>query len=62
MDAIETLSALFTSGDAITENLAATYERDGIAHGRRVLTADEFAAVSAHANTLPSTPANNVWD
>ena len=54
--------AAYASGAAITEGLAALYARDGIGADLRVLTADEFAAVSAYANTLPSTPANNVWD
>lgn len=52
----------YSAGAAITAEHAALLERDGIAHGRRVLTASEFAAVAAHSANVPSTPANNVWD
>jgi hypothetical protein len=54
--------AAYTAGDAITKGLADLYARDGIAVTARVLTDAEFAAIAAHADTLPSTPANNVWD
>jgi hypothetical protein len=56
------LYAEYSSGRAITEGLADLLDRDGVAHNRRILTADEFAVAAAYANTLPSTPANNVWD
>lgn len=58
------LLAAFDSGLAITADLADLFAADGIdiTAGRHILTADEFAAVSALAATLPSTPGNNVWD
>jgi hypothetical protein len=56
------LTAAYMDGAAITEGLAALYAADGITVTAKVLTAAEFAAVSAHAATLPSTPATNVWD
>lgn len=58
----ETLYAMYAAGAAITADLANLYAADGIKVNAYVLTADEFAAVSAHAKTFPSTPANNVWD
>jgi hypothetical protein len=63
MTAVALLTA-YMSGAAVTETLVSLYARDGIdiTPGRRVLTADEFAAISALAATLPSTPANNAWD
>jgi hypothetical protein len=54
--------AAYMAGDAITKGLANLYARDGVTVNAYVLTDAEFVAIAAHANTLPSTPANNVWD
>lgn len=61
---IAALTAAYMDGTAVTAGLVASYARDGvdITPGRHTLTDDEFRAVADHARTLPSTPANNVWD
>lgn len=49
----------YMDGEAITAEHAALLDETP---GVYVLTPAEWAAVAAHGRTLPSTPANNIWD